>query len=1292
MQFITDGPDVPSELLHAHEEGKVIFFCGAGISYPAGLPGFEGLVEEIYKRNHTWREADEDISFKQKQFDATLNLLEQRLPGGQPKVLEALWQVLQPKAENLEKEEALNSHKALLQLGRNRDGRLQLVTTNFDRLFHLASQNDKTLDFASYGAPLLPIPKKNHWDGLVFLHGLLPENCDEVGLNNLVVTSGDFGLAYLLERWAARFVSELFHHYTVCFVGYSLNDPILRYMTDALAADRRRGNHNHQAWAFAGYKASEEESNKQKVEEEWSAKGVCPILYRVPSDNSADHSALHKTLTEWAQLYPQGLKGKEEIIEKYARRSPKESNERENFVSRVLWALSDPSGLPAKQFAELNPVPSLEWLKVFQEECFNSESLPIFGISSKKEDRNFKFNLLNRPSPPSLAPSIQLISVSDEEDVSRWDNPMLNLADWLLRHLNDPELFFHFTEKGGRLHPMMARKIRRKLIELDGLQEDKKEEIQSQAPNAIPSFPMQKLWHLLLAGHFAVPQYSFDKTQWLEYLYQKGKNEDFCRELGKLLKPCLKVQEEKKYNVNNSNKINEIFKLDLILNIDDIFNKRLRDKLLIKQTPVVLVELLEEFQQQLIEALDLIHEIIQTNDEDNFLFLNNLPIASYSQNNQQNYQWTILIELLRDTWLNLSQQEPKRARQIAQDWFQLPYFTFKRLALFAASQGCISPKEWVDWLLTGHTLWLENTKNEVFQLIKFQGKFLAKKTKKQLEAAILRGPERSFYQEEQTDEEWQDFSDRFIWLRLVRLEESGLKLNELAAKCLKELSQAHPEWKNEESNEFSDWSNSWTPSYEEKIIKKNKAPLEQKALAQWLKAPISRSNQLSFRDNWSLVCYQNPEISMGALADLAREKIWPEVRWRQALDNWHDEILGKRNEEANKKLINLFWSELAPLLMGMPEETFYNLAQPLSLWLQEIALLVAEENESSFIKLCEYIIAFPTKSGKNFFGEQADVHPIGAITTALIHFSLREPRHDGDGLPDEINKLLTKICTGPREEYGAGHTILGIKLITLFQLDKTWTEQNILPRLDWQKSNGARDFWIGFLRSPQSYPPLFKAFKSHFLEMTKLEYYEPFEDVYKKQITAGLTLVALTHMEGYSNEELRQAIAYLPVAGLENVAHTLFKELQKRSDQREAYWRNRIAPFWKEIWPKNKKLMSPTIRKYLALLAIEAGNEFPQALELMGDWLLCQGGKNTGNAFDTIIRVIQTLESSRYKFLIDSYPKEFLKFLDILIPGDFSAEWLGSTQETLKEFLEKIKQANPSLAEAERFRRLESYT
>ena len=50
MQFVKDGPDIPEHLLEAHEDGHVVFFCGAGISYPAGLPGFEGLVKKLYAR------------------------------------------------------------------------------------------------------------------------------------------------------------------------------------------------------------------------------------------------------------------------------------------------------------------------------------------------------------------------------------------------------------------------------------------------------------------------------------------------------------------------------------------------------------------------------------------------------------------------------------------------------------------------------------------------------------------------------------------------------------------------------------------------------------------------------------------------------------------------------------------------------------------------------------------------------------------------------------------------------------------------------------------------------------------------------------------------------------------------------------------------------------------------------------------------------------------------------------------------------------------------------------------
>ena len=118
-------------------------------------------------------------------------------------------------------------------------GQTRLITTNFDRIFEEVI-NSNGIDVECFTAPLLPVPK-NRWSGLVYLHGLLKENPDSVNLDRLVISSGDFGLAYLIERWAARFVSELFRTYTVCFVGYSINDPILRYMMDALAADRLLG-------------------------------------------------------------------------------------------------------------------------------------------------------------------------------------------------------------------------------------------------------------------------------------------------------------------------------------------------------------------------------------------------------------------------------------------------------------------------------------------------------------------------------------------------------------------------------------------------------------------------------------------------------------------------------------------------------------------------------------------------------------------------------------------------------------------------------------------------------------------------------------------------------------------------------------------------------------------------------------------------------------------------------------------------------------------------------------------
>lgn len=223
MQFVRQGPDIPERLLQAHEDGRVVFFCGAGISYPARLPGFAGLVAKVYKALAATPNAVQQAAIKVEQFDTAIGLLEADIVGGRETVRRTLAGILTP---DLSAPNATATHEALLTLSKCRNGHTRLITTNFDRLFEEVIAV-KSLPIKQFQAPLLPVPK-NRWDGLVYLHGLLGTTPTANELDRLVVSSGDFGLAYLTERWAARFVSELLRNYTVCFVGYSINDPVLR--------------------------------------------------------------------------------------------------------------------------------------------------------------------------------------------------------------------------------------------------------------------------------------------------------------------------------------------------------------------------------------------------------------------------------------------------------------------------------------------------------------------------------------------------------------------------------------------------------------------------------------------------------------------------------------------------------------------------------------------------------------------------------------------------------------------------------------------------------------------------------------------------------------------------------------------------------------------------------------------------------------------------------------------------------------------------------------------------------
>lgn len=79
MQFVKNGPDIPERLLQLHEEGRVVFFCGAGVSRPAGLPEFEDLVRRLYKRLEVTPSSVQHAALKTHQYDTAIGLRPIRL-------------------------------------------------------------------------------------------------------------------------------------------------------------------------------------------------------------------------------------------------------------------------------------------------------------------------------------------------------------------------------------------------------------------------------------------------------------------------------------------------------------------------------------------------------------------------------------------------------------------------------------------------------------------------------------------------------------------------------------------------------------------------------------------------------------------------------------------------------------------------------------------------------------------------------------------------------------------------------------------------------------------------------------------------------------------------------------------------------------------------------------------------------------------------------------------------------------------------------------------------------------
>ena len=233
MHFIPNGPSIPDELLVARDAGDVIFFCGAGVSqHEAGLPNFEKLGRNVIELLGAAQDSPaRRLLVKALEMGRMAGvgglLATDRVFG----LLEREFEVVDVRAAvaeaiTPESNAGLGAHRTLLTLATSRAGVTRLVTTNFDLLFEACDP-----DLPCSGPPRLPDPRSDReFRGIVHLHGRVDAGYRQPADEEFVISSADFGRAYLSDGWATRFINLLLSRFQIVFVGYAAENPPVQYL------------------------------------------------------------------------------------------------------------------------------------------------------------------------------------------------------------------------------------------------------------------------------------------------------------------------------------------------------------------------------------------------------------------------------------------------------------------------------------------------------------------------------------------------------------------------------------------------------------------------------------------------------------------------------------------------------------------------------------------------------------------------------------------------------------------------------------------------------------------------------------------------------------------------------------------------------------------------------------------------------------------------------------------------------------------------------------------------------
>jgi hypothetical protein len=1188
LRFTRNGPTIPDELLVARDEGRVVFFCGAGVSRAkAGLKDFLGLARSVAdKLAITSDGAARQLINTIETFppiagvgslvsaDRVFGLIEREFLSGD--IYRAIAAALKPEGVP-----DLTAHRLLLDLAKGPDGTVRLITTNFDLLFE---DSDPTIPFSK--PPRLPDPlRSDEFGGIIHLHGHVTADYSDAAGDGFVISSAEFGRAYLSERWAADFIRTVLERFFVVFIGYSADDPPMQYLLEAL--NRSPGSLNG-AYAF-------QSGSYEDAEARWIQKGVKPIVY----EDSSTHAALWDTLALWSERARDPTAWYDRLLSR-AKVGPEKCEPYER--GQIAHVVSTLEG--AKRFAQaVNPLPA-DWLCTFDPYIrfakpgrtgSLSEPGPYFdpfaayGLDSDPVPANIdSSSSFEKRDVPANAWSAFALTRSDRQNLGEdqvsslrghWSvfAPRLaprvaHLGNWLQRVAGQPAAVWWAALQIG-IHPDLQRQI----------------EYNIGAANTETSAVVRKAWRYLI-GSWRNPRddFSGDWYQLLAFTKVDGWTPAAIREFAKIHRPRFKVGRAF-YGSPRAPEVEGVHLRELIHL--DVKYPHYNDEPSIP----------DEFLPSLIKELRNNLEVgIALEEEIGGYGLHNLDAIEPDEEqdrSERSFKSGVIVPLLGYVKLlrRLLQIDDRTAKVEMLAWRNSNNPVATHLKIWSCSIDRLVNRNEVSAVLrtvSREDFWEESHQRDLLIMLRKRWNNLLFRTRVSVERRLLRG------RKKWKGENNKDFKQRrasSILSRIHWLSSKECKFSFDLDEVTKRHRKDYPEWQMQ-------WAStaSLSRGMRTGLVKTDTSSddLTDQPLANILEAAAKLSGRspddfLIERDPYAGLCASKPSRAFSALTVAGKAGNFPQGSWQTFLNH------GNRKTDTLR-----FVTLIAGRLSLIPDGFLNGLLRPVADWLLRIHKSLLPSHRHVLDRLWKRIVALlkqDQRTGvssivrgtqKPDWATEALNSPVGHLAQVMMSDPAISKIKAADHFPDwwkaRANELLS--LSGDRRRHALA--IFCHNLVWLFAVDPQWVIKAFLPMID-QQDDDSEAFWAGFFwgaNVPQE--QLYIKMKPALMRLAHKN-----SDTRRKhaEILAGIILAGWGSKIG--NGETRAVtnseMTALIIDADDDFRTQLVWHLENWSNTPDTHWADDAITLLNDVWPRQIAAKTPRVSAKLTELAFAHGEQFP---------------------------------------------------------------------------------------------------